>query len=189
MGGASNLPVAAVSLLLVILFIGSTWLIKRYYAYLIRKNRAQDPEEPRWTLALVDSSPGGSELPMDIDSSRFDFAAPKCFWPSLRTQIEQLVSGGEYLTFSEARERLQCATNPICNFRIAGNGGVGSIIRHLALVDGDADSGPWRLAPLAVTSKHGGTRTSEVDISSLRKQVSAKRLSSWPVPVCCQLAA
>eukprot|EP01049_Picozoa_sp_SAG25_P021407 SAG25_NODE_7925_length_450_cov_0.584046_1_plen_60_part_01 len=60
MGGASNLPVAAVSLLLVILFIGSTWLIKRYYAYLIRKNRAQDPEEPRWTLALVDSSPGGS---------------------------------------------------------------------------------------------------------------------------------
>jgi hypothetical protein len=40
-----------------------------------------------------------------------------------------------------------------------------------------------------VTSKHGGTRTSEVDISSLRKQVSAKRLSSWPVPVCCQLAA
>eukprot|EP01045_Picozoa_sp_COSAG04_P043340 COSAG04_NODE_14160_length_578_cov_1.181628_1_plen_53_part_10 len=50
----SRLERAALGFLLVTLYVGVFWLLRRYWDYLRKANAAKPAGPARWTLALVD---------------------------------------------------------------------------------------------------------------------------------------
>ena len=88
---ANSLERAALGFLLVTLYLGTACLLRRYWAYLRKRNAATPPAPARWTLALVDSQTGMSHV-LDIDDSPSICCrrrAPEHRRSSLRSLIER----------------------------------------------------------------------------------------------------
>ena len=116
---ANSLERAALGFLLVTLYLGTACLLRRYWAYLRKRNAATPPAPARWTLALVDSQTGMSHT-LDIDDSpsccRRCGRAPEHLRSSLRSLIEHTVSQGEYLSSSGARQKIKVQDKVLGDF-------------------------------------------------------------------------
>ena len=76
---ASDLPLAALSFLLLTLYSALCALGCRYWRYLLKKNASRPPAEPRWTLALLDATTGfRHNLDLDGTDGQLDIAARTC---------------------------------------------------------------------------------------------------------------
>ena len=109
----SRLERAALGFLLVTLYVGVFWLLRRYWDYLRKANAAKPAGPARWTLALVDNQTGVKHT-LDIDSGTDMCGCGS----SLRSQIEDEVSEGAYLSSSGARKRIMFKTQVLTKYTL-----------------------------------------------------------------------
>jgi hypothetical protein len=165
MGSSSNLPLAALCILLVAFYGALSALGLRFFRYLRQKNATQQPAEPRWTLAVVGES-GGQRLTykLDIDSRALDVKT-KQLLPSLRSAIEDLVHSGVYLGYQDARRTIPPLESAVRDFEVSR---VGARIELRPSADaGDA----WALAPLKLGKRPGEPPELELDLAPVRHQI------------------
>eukprot|EP01052_Picozoa_sp_SAG31_P047725 SAG31_NODE_9681_length_1242_cov_1.807524_1_plen_204_part_01 len=167
---------AALSLLLVTLYIALAVLGNRYWRYLRHKNRSAWPAEPRWTLALLDRDTGFRHN-LDLDCRRWEPCAKAdlqksracCCSLSARHRIEEAVSNGAYLGYLEATRKVTPAANLFTDSSI-------DIPQRPA--DGSGIVSPQK------TSKRDGDQVSEEQqepggISGVLAQVRAELRKMW----------
>ena len=177
---ANSLERAALGFLLVTLYLGTACLLRRYWAYLRRRNAATPPAPARWTLALVDSQTGMSHV-LDIDDSP-SICCRRCtsekLRSSLRSRIEHTVSRGEYLSSSGARQKIKVQDKVLGDFTKCAQ--KQSPERGEYTVEGgEVSFGPLKSLPLVATGAGTGLgrgesltrQDAEVSLDALKSQI------------------
>ncbi len=159
---SSNLPLATLCLLLVVVYAALSVLGLRFFRYLRQKNSVQKPAEPRWTLAVADET-GGKLFKMDIDTRSVD-VKHKGRVPSLRSAIEHLVHSGVYLKYRDARLLVPTLAQPVGNFEVRRAG-------TRIVLEPSAGSPTWTLAPLKLSKLPGEPAELEIETEPLRHQI------------------
>jgi hypothetical protein len=173
----SKLPLAAVAVLLVSLFIAFGILASRYWRYLMARNATLPPAESRWTLALVDRRAQLNRPEFHTRPWKLDIDHRGLFTSSVRSKIECKTTEGKYLTLKEARRLIKQTNKPIVDYSVEKTGShVSSGIFHLGL------GSKWTLEPLVVVNNSDEV---PIDLADLKPQVeiiAASLMSSTVLP-------